>query len=178
VQERTLTGHTGTVYAVVVTPDGQRAVSASADYTLKVWNLETGVQERTLAGHLAAVNAVALTPTGRWVVSASGDQTLKVWHLETGRILAGCTADATVRCCTVARTVSLSSPATSSAASTSCVWMRETPPSSPMPSPQPPSGDMNRQEDCHHAHFARLDGGGAAAPGRTLRGRGDPFRPL
>ena len=34
-----------------MTPDGQRAVSASDDNTLKVWDLETGRALRTLEGH-------------------------------------------------------------------------------------------------------------------------------
>ena len=37
--------------AVAVTPDGQRAVSASKDKTLKVWDLESGRELRTLEGH-------------------------------------------------------------------------------------------------------------------------------
>ena len=37
--------------AVAVTPDGQRAVSASWDKTLKVWELASGRELRTLAGH-------------------------------------------------------------------------------------------------------------------------------
>lgn len=39
---RTLTGHSDQVRAVAVTADGQRAVSASADNMVKVWDLETG----------------------------------------------------------------------------------------------------------------------------------------
>ncbi|MEH2145501.1 WD40 repeat domain-containing protein [Nostoc sp.] len=38
---RTLTGHSKSVNAVVVTPNGQQVISASDDNTLKVWNLET-----------------------------------------------------------------------------------------------------------------------------------------
>ena len=38
---------------VAVTPDGKRAVSASEDKTLKVWDLETGRALRTLEGHSA-----------------------------------------------------------------------------------------------------------------------------
>ena len=34
-----------------MTPDGQRAVSASGDQTLKVWDLESGRELRTLTGH-------------------------------------------------------------------------------------------------------------------------------
>jgi WD40 repeat protein len=80
-------GHTETVWAVAVTPDGGRAVSASDDDTLKVWELETGRGLHTLAGHTNWVNAVAVTPDGRRAVSASKDTTLKVWELETGREL-------------------------------------------------------------------------------------------
>ena len=39
---RILTGHAGGASAVAVTPDGQRAVSASDNKTVKLWNLETG----------------------------------------------------------------------------------------------------------------------------------------
>ena len=38
---RTLEGHADSVAAVAVTPDGTRAVSASHDKTLKVWDLGT-----------------------------------------------------------------------------------------------------------------------------------------
>lgn len=39
---RTLEGHTNWVSAVALTPDGRRAVSASHDGTLRVWDLEDG----------------------------------------------------------------------------------------------------------------------------------------
>jgi WD40 repeat protein len=50
---------------VAVTPDGRRAVSASSDKTLKVWELESGRLLRTLEGHAGSVRAVAVTPDGR-----------------------------------------------------------------------------------------------------------------
>ena len=39
---RTLEGHTDLVNAVVMTPDGRRAISASDDHTLRVWEVESG----------------------------------------------------------------------------------------------------------------------------------------
>ena len=66
-----------------MTPDGRRAVSASEDNTLKVWDLESGRALRTLEGHSACVSGVAVTPDGKRAVSASEDKTLKVWDLET-----------------------------------------------------------------------------------------------
>jgi WD40 repeat protein len=84
---RTLTGHTSSLYAVAVTPDGQRAVSASGDETLKVWDLGSGRELHTLTGHTSYVTAVAVTPDGQRAVSASWDRTLKVWDLGSGREL-------------------------------------------------------------------------------------------
>ncbi len=81
---QTLTGHKAGVRAVAMTADGRRAISASHDQTLKVWNLVTGAEEATLRGHTDWVVAVAVTANGQRVVSASFDQTLKVWNLTTG----------------------------------------------------------------------------------------------
>jgi WD40 repeat protein len=80
---RDLVGHTNRVRACAVTPDGRRVVSASADETLKVWDLETGHLLATLEGHAYGVWACAVTPDGGRVVSASADHTLKVWDLKT-----------------------------------------------------------------------------------------------
>ncbi|MFB3133774.1 MAG: NB-ARC domain-containing protein, partial [Rhodothermales bacterium] len=81
---QTFSGHQDWVNAVAITPDGTRAVSASWDKTLKVWDLTTGIEQQTLSGHQSLVTAVAITPDGTRAVSASWDQTLKVWDLTTG----------------------------------------------------------------------------------------------
>src|ERR1039458_4412368 len=80
-------GHSSAVRGVAVTPDGRRAVSASWDHTLKVWDLATGRALCTLEGHSDSVNGVAVTPDGQRAVSASWDRTLKVWDLASGRAL-------------------------------------------------------------------------------------------
>jgi WD40 repeat protein len=81
---RTLEGHSGMVEGVAVGADGRRAVSASVDKTLKVWDLETGRTLCTLEGHFASVNAAAVFADGQRAISASADKTLKVWNLEIG----------------------------------------------------------------------------------------------
>ena len=40
---------------VAITPDGRRAVSASDDHTLRVWDLQSGQSLRTLEGHTDVV---------------------------------------------------------------------------------------------------------------------------
>ncbi len=72
---RTLSGHSGSVNAVAVTPDGTRAISASDDQTCKVWDLTTGQELQTLSGHSDSVEAVAVTPDGTRGISASRDET-------------------------------------------------------------------------------------------------------
>ena len=84
----TLKGHTDSVNAVSLTPDGRRAVSGSEDKTLRVWDVETGRCLRTLEGHTGGVKAVSLTPDGRRAVSGGWDKTLRVWDVESGKQIA------------------------------------------------------------------------------------------
>jgi len=77
--------HTGTVQYVILTDDG-RAVSASEDHSLRVWDLASGQCLKVLEGHTDIVNHVALTGDGR-AVSASRDNSLRVWDLTSGRCL-------------------------------------------------------------------------------------------
>jgi WD40 repeat protein len=81
---RTFEGHSDIVRAVVVTPDGRRALSASDDGTLRLWDLRSGLTIRTLEGHTISVLGVAVTPDGRRAVSGSADRTLRLWDLESG----------------------------------------------------------------------------------------------
>jgi WD40 repeat protein len=82
---RTLTGHTAIVLAVAVTPDGTRAVSASQDGILKLWNIATGFEESSLtigpAGH---IRAIAIYDEGQRVLVGGSDCLLKIWNLEMG----------------------------------------------------------------------------------------------
>lgn len=84
---RTLSGHTHSVASVAVTPDGSRAVSGSADCTIKVWDLDQGIEIRTLRGHTDGIGAIAVTPDGRRVISASHDHSLLIWDLDRGIVL-------------------------------------------------------------------------------------------
>jgi WD40 repeat protein len=72
---------------VTLTLNGSRAVSASTDGTLKVWDLATGCALRKLDGHFGPVWGVAATEDGKRAVSASEGKTLEVWDLESGLAL-------------------------------------------------------------------------------------------
>ncbi len=74
---RTLTGHNGDIYAVALLDEG-RAASVASDWTLKVWNLQTGECLRRLECPRlnGQVRAVAFAMDGKHAVSASEENVL------------------------------------------------------------------------------------------------------
>ena len=75
------TGHTGSVNALALSPDGRFLVSGSEDVTLKIWDTATGNVLRTLSGHDQPVLAAAISPDGRWIASGGADATVRVWNV-------------------------------------------------------------------------------------------------
>ena len=83
-ESRNILAHDATVSAVVVSSDGKTAFSASADRTIKSWNLEDGSKSNTFEGHDQEVTCLALSPDGRILASGSVDQTVRLWNTLTG----------------------------------------------------------------------------------------------
>ncbi|MBE9005623.1 WD40 repeat domain-containing protein [Fortiea sp. LEGE XX443] len=86
----TLTGHSGKVASVAISPDGEILVSGCADQTINIWNLQTGKQIRTLAGNLGEVSSVAISPDGNFLAVGSCQHpksNVTVWHLKTGQLI-------------------------------------------------------------------------------------------
>ncbi|MDB5601777.1 MAG: hypothetical protein JWN71_3821 [Xanthobacteraceae bacterium] len=79
--------HSTLVNAAVLSPDGTRVLSASADSTLKLWDVATGRLIRTLDGHRDDVNAVVFLRDGLRAISGGSDKVLKLWDLATGKVL-------------------------------------------------------------------------------------------
>jgi WD40 repeat protein len=86
---------------VAVLADGQRALSAADDRTLKLWDIQTGACLRTFEGHSEYVNSVALLPDGQRALSASQDRTLKLWDIQTGDCLRTFYGDSPFNCCAI-----------------------------------------------------------------------------
>ncbi|WP_063711959.1 WD40 repeat domain-containing protein [Kamptonema formosum] len=80
---RTLTGHTDEVNAVAITPDGQKAVSASEDNTLKLWDLNTGKEMATFTGEYP-FNCCAVAADGVTVVAGDNSGRVHFLRLEGG----------------------------------------------------------------------------------------------
>ncbi|RKP13089.1 WD40-repeat-containing domain protein [Piptocephalis cylindrospora] len=80
VPHRSLTGHNHFVQDVVISSDGQFALSASWDKTLRLWDLNTGRTTRRFLGHTNDVLSVSFSADNRQIVSGSRDKTIKLWN--------------------------------------------------------------------------------------------------
>jgi WD40 repeat protein len=80
---RTLTGHEDWVTGVAILRDGQYAVSASLDGTLREWNLPNGHNTRLIAAQPDGVSAMAVSPDGCYAISSGWDGVVRVWDLRT-----------------------------------------------------------------------------------------------
>jgi len=98
----TLKGHTEAVNAVAYSPYGRWLVTASEDFTARIWDANTGKPLRVFGvdggSHLGPVHAIAWKPPPgdvgglaiKWhpdqdlVLTGSGDGTAKIWSAHTG----------------------------------------------------------------------------------------------
>lgn len=82
------TGHHSTIWSIAIYKgvSGWKAITASADSTLRVWDLGTGTLEHILRGHTDEVTQVAVyqDAEGWKAISASEDNTMRIWNLITG----------------------------------------------------------------------------------------------
>lgn len=82
-----LAGHGGPVNGLAISPDGAAVLTASFDYSVILWDLQSEQETHRLDGHDAAVNAVAFLPDGTKALSASDDQVVILWDLVAGKEL-------------------------------------------------------------------------------------------
>ncbi|MFP4010048.1 MAG: protein kinase domain-containing protein [Spirulinaceae cyanobacterium] len=81
---RTLSGHSGGVRCLAVSPDGEYIASGGSDKTIKVWRWQTGEVVYNLEGHQSGVLAVTFSPDGAMIASGGGDNAVKLWNVESG----------------------------------------------------------------------------------------------
>ena len=82
---KTLSGHTNSINALVLSADGHTLISASADKTIRLWDLANGEAMDVLKGNKSFVNALILSFDEQALVSGSADGAIKIWELETGQ---------------------------------------------------------------------------------------------
>ncbi|KAH7830016.1 putative Guanine nucleotide-binding protein subunit beta-like protein A [Monocercomonoides exilis] len=76
-----LTGHNHFVQDICLSSDGQYALSASWDKTLRLWDLSAKKTIARFNGHTDDVLSVALSRGNRQIISAGRDKTIKLWNI-------------------------------------------------------------------------------------------------
>ncbi|MHC4404478.1 MAG: WD40 repeat domain-containing protein [Planctomycetota bacterium] len=90
-QQATLKGHVQAVEFVLFSPDGKTFVSACAEKTIKIWDLETNQERATLEA--GKVLSLLISPDGKTLASLG-----RLWDLETGQERAALRRDFHVKC--------------------------------------------------------------------------------
>lgn len=83
-----LAGHHRYVQALAFSPDGNTLASASADQSIRLWELERGQEIGVLRGHVQEVWALAYLPDGKRLVSTSKDGSVWMWDTTKVRAVA------------------------------------------------------------------------------------------
>ena len=80
VPQKRLKGHGHFITDVVLSVDGQYALSGSWDKTLRLWDLNQGKWTRRFEDHTKDVLSVAFSADNRQIISGSRDKTIKLWN--------------------------------------------------------------------------------------------------
>lgn len=76
-------GHTDWVNSIAFSPDGAQLVSASDDYTARVWDVASGAELLSLE-HPSYVYSAVFSPDGSLIVTGASDGIVRLWDAVTG----------------------------------------------------------------------------------------------
>lgn len=77
------TAHPDTIYALALSPDGERVATAGGDRLIKLWDWKSRKELARFEGHNGAVLGIAFNTNGTQLVSGGADRELKVWDVAT-----------------------------------------------------------------------------------------------
>jgi len=87
-----LSGHTGYLNTVTVSPDGSLCASGGKDGTARLWDLNEGKHLYSLPEAGSIINALTFSPNRYWLCAAT-DTSIKIWDLESKSIVANLNKD-------------------------------------------------------------------------------------
>ena len=77
---RSFLGHNKLVFQVNFSPDDQIFVTASGDYTAKLWFLNRNTDPIVLKGHKDSVTSAVFSSDSQLIATASYDRTIRIWN--------------------------------------------------------------------------------------------------
>ncbi|WP_427157181.1 eIF2A-related protein [Aliinostoc sp. HNIBRCY26] len=86
-QLTTFLAHRDIIQTVRISQNGKLLATASADKTIKIWDIQTQKLLQTLKGHQDRVTSISFSPDNQTIVSGSADKTIKIWQLSNGHLL-------------------------------------------------------------------------------------------
>lgn len=84
---RRFLGHTGRIYGMSFSDNGELFASSGEDGTVRLWDTSTGQQLHVCRGHTGNVWSVSFRSDGKRVVSASADGTVRQWLTDSGNAI-------------------------------------------------------------------------------------------
>jgi WD40 repeat protein/class 3 adenylate cyclase len=84
---RVFTGNQGPITKVAFSPDDKWILTGGNDYTVRLFDAQSGKQLQIFNGHTDGITDIALSADGKLVLSASWDKTVRLWDTGTGREL-------------------------------------------------------------------------------------------
>lgn len=85
-RETAARAHDGVVVAAVFSRDGKWIVTASEDWTARIWDAQTGRSHAGVLEHHGIVESAAFSPDGKHVVTASVDHSARIWNVNDGKL--------------------------------------------------------------------------------------------
>ncbi|OHT10884.1 hypothetical protein TRFO_19677 [Tritrichomonas foetus] len=79
--------HRKEIYCLTIDPLSRIIVTASDDFSIKVWSIPSIEPIFRFVGHEAVITNITLNPTCSMLLSSSEDKTIRLWSLETGKCL-------------------------------------------------------------------------------------------
>ncbi len=82
IDENTVTPHWMT--SVCFSLDGKTLANSSSDFSVRIWDVQSGQCLNILQGHSSWIYSVCFSPDGRILATSSQDRTTKLWDVQTG----------------------------------------------------------------------------------------------